>query len=159
MKAILTSTAVVAAAVLGLAAYTAGAAPTRTSTTVIKLKATSLSSALVDTPPLKVFGAGDAVVFRLKLTSPATGKQLGTGTGNCQRYSGANNAKPEIDVCTDTFTLAGGQIIAIGTVVDEAQHARLAVIGGTGAYSGARGEVVETVTGEVSSLLTLTLAG
>ncbi len=154
MKAIV-YTATAAVAVAGLFAYGAGASPTgRPTATVVKFKATTASATMVDTPPLKVFGPGDGVVFRLRLSNPSTGKKLGTGTGTCQRYS-AHDSKPEIDVCTDTFTLPGGQIIAMGTVIDEAPHSTLAIVGGTGSYRGARGEAVEMFVDDTSSLISL----
>ena len=44
--------------------------------------------------------------------------------------------------CTNTFVLPGGQIVAIGDMDDQVDT--LPVVGGTGAYEGARGVAVAT---------------
>jgi hypothetical protein len=105
----------------------------------------------VDNPPRNVFGQGDYVVY----TGVGTGKRGGTGTGQCTQQS-KTGVKPVIMFCTNTLSFAAGQIVLAGAVVDEAKRNVVAVIGGTGAYRGARGQAVEHYIDDESSRWVLT---
>ena len=115
-------------------------------------KATSFTH--VDNPPRNVFGQGDYVVYTGVGTRAGGTERLGTGAGQCTQHS-KTGAKPVILFCTSTFSLAAGQIVLAGAVVDEAKRSVVAVIGGTGAYRGARGQAVEHYIDDESSRWTL----
>lgn len=115
---------------------------------------TATSFTHVDNPPRNVFGQGDYVVYTVVGTRPQSTERLGTGTGQCTQHS-KTGAKKVIMFCTSTFSLAGGQIVLAGSVVDEAKRNVVAVIGGTGSYRGARGQAVENYIDDESSRWTL----
>ena len=148
-----TLVAVACAAVVAsaLAAPSGAAAPMTTLTFVGK--ATSFTH--VDNPPKNVFGQGDYVVYTGIETGRPVSERRGTATGLCVQSS-KTGAKPTILFCTSTFSLARGQLVVAGAVVDEAKRTVVAVIGGTGIYRGARGQAVENYIDEESSRWTLT---
>jgi hypothetical protein len=154
MKSILIGAALVTGATLAIVAAAiaapSGSAAGMTTLTFVG-KATSFTH--VDNPPKNVFGQGDYVVYTGVGTSPQ-GERLGTGTGQCTQQS-KTGAKKVIMFCTSTFSLAAGQIILVGAVVDEAKRNVVAVIGGTGSYRGARGQAVESYIDDESSRWTL----
>jgi hypothetical protein len=113
------------------------------------------SSTHVDNPPKNVFGQGDYVVYTGVETRARGSEPLGTATGQCTQQS-KTGTKKAILFCMNTFSLAGGQIILAGAAVDEAKQNVVAVIGGTGAYRGARGQAVESYLDDESSRWTLT---
>ena len=156
MKSILIGAALVTGATLAIVAA-AIAAPSgsaaRMTTLTFVGKATSFTH--VDNPPKSVFGQGDYVVYTGVGTRPQGTERLGTGTGQCTQHS-KTGAKRVIMFCMSTFSLAAGQIILAGAVVDEAKRNVVAVIGGTGSYRGARGQAVETYLDDESSRWTLT---
>jgi hypothetical protein len=116
-------------------------------------KATSFTH--VDNPPKNVFGQGDYVVYSGVETRRRGNEPLGTGTGQCTQHS-KTGAKKVILFCTNTFSFASGQIVLAGAVVDEAKQNVVAVLGGTGAYRGARGQAVEHYIDDESSRWVLT---
>lgn len=151
VRAVLIATA--AAAVVGSAiAAPSGATGGMTTLTVVG-RATSFTH--VDNPPRNVFGQGDYVVYTGVETQRRGNEPLGTGTGQCTQHS-KTGVKKVIMFCTSTFSLAKGQIVLAGAVVDEAKRTVVAVIGGTGAYRGARGQAVEHYIDDESSRWVLT---
>jgi hypothetical protein len=58
--------------------------------------------------------------------------------------------------CTTTITFAQGQIVLAGAANDQARRNAVAVIGGTGAYTGARGQAIEQYINDETSRWTLT---
>jgi len=153
MKSILIGSAVVTAATLAMvAAAIAAPSGSTAGTTTITFVGKATSFTHVDNAPRNVFGQGDYVVYT-GVGMRGT-KQLGTGTGQCTQHS-KTGAKKVIMFCTSTFSLAAGQVIVAGAVVDEAKRSVVAVIGGTGSYRGARGQAVENYIDDESSRWTL----
>ncbi|MGH3135676.1 MAG: allene oxide cyclase barrel-like domain-containing protein [Gaiellaceae bacterium] len=136
------------------AAIAAPSGPDSSTTTLTFVgKATSFTH--VDNPPRNVFGQGDYVVYAGVETRARGTEPLGSAAGQCTQHS-KTGAKKVTLFCTSTFTLAAGQIIIAGAVVDEAKRSVVAVIGGTGSYRGARGQAVESYIDDESSRWTLT---
>ena len=106
----------------------------------------------VDNKPLsgpnKRPSIGDMFVFTSTLLTHAN-KHAGSLYASCVVASGG---KHPISECTGTFTLAGGQLELQTTIRDHngrvADH--IAIVGGTGAYEGARGSVISVSRGEQS---------
>ena len=84
--------------------------------------------------------AGDAIVLTIPLVD-AAGAKLGTATATCTATSIPKSAEPPT-LCQGVFALADGDIVVSGRVGSGADY--LAVVGGTGAYAGARGTMDST---------------
>ncbi len=93
------------------------------------------SDAVVDQEPAGD-SAGDILVFANTVMDEAGQVQVGTDQGWCIRTDVAAGAWE----CTWTLFLAQGQIVVQGPYFD-AGPSTLAVIGGTGAFSGATGQM------------------
>ncbi len=79
---------------------------------------------------------GDLLTFVNPIYDAANGKKVGSDHGYCVRLVAGKSME-----CHWTMMLATGQIMVDGPVYDAADTT-LAVTGGTGAYSGARGEML-----------------
>ena len=79
---------------------------------------------------------GDMMVFQSDIVDSTTKKLVGNNSGWCVRTW----TTKELSECTFTLTLADGEISVQGPS-DRHGETVLAVIGGTGKYSGARGEL------------------
>jgi hypothetical protein len=89
---------------------------------------------------------GDMFVFNATLLTPAK-KPAGSLDATC---TVTRAGKSPSFVCTGTFTLARGQL-ELQTVMQEGTRTtHIAVIGGTGAYEGARGSITAVSRGENS---------
>lgn len=75
------------------------------------------------------------------------GKRAGTLRATCTVTTGGRNGS---STCYGTLGLKGGQLAAITTVRGEGRITRIAIVGGTGAYEGARGSVVSVSRGSDS---------
>jgi hypothetical protein len=84
--------------------------------------------------------AGDGIVLTIPLVD-AAGAKLGTATATCTATSIPKSEEPPT-LCQAVFPLADGDIVVSGRVTPGADH--LAVVGGTGAYAGARGTMDST---------------
>lgn len=84
------------------------------------------------------FSAGDAVAFNARLTDSA-GRRLGAVRGGAVLTPGT----PSLAVLTGVYTLADGELHFIAQA-NPAANARVtgSIVGGTGAYVGARGTVL-----------------
>jgi hypothetical protein len=78
---------------------------------------------------------GDILTFANQLYDEANQSQVGTDNGWCMR-----TAVGVAWECSWTATLADGQITVAGSFLDSGDS-MLAITGGTGVYSGARGEM------------------
>jgi hypothetical protein len=78
---------------------------------------------------------GDLLVFANDVYDENNETQVGTDQGWCIRTRVGVSWE-----CTWTMTLAEGQIVVQGPFMDTGEST-LAIIGGTGAYAGARGEM------------------
>jgi hypothetical protein len=84
----------------------------------------------------KLPAPGDAVLAVNALSSdPGGKKKIGEATATCT-FNFAENA-----ACDLTVRLSGGNLIASGSIHHNSKHLILAIIGGTGAYEGAAGEM------------------
>jgi hypothetical protein len=109
------------------------------------------SATNVDNPPAGDT-QGDTIVFTQKLyRTPARKTIIGTDQAYCVR-----TIPGKARVCTGIFYLKGGQITIIGPE-SEKRHA-LAITGGTGAWSGARGQVVLKPNGPIVDQMTFTIS-
>jgi hypothetical protein len=99
---------------------------------------------MVDNPPHGLSG-GDMFVGADTAFDRA-GKRIGTGLGVCV----LTVTKPLSGQCNDTLTLPDGQLTIQGGGPFKERSSSRAIIGGTGAYAGARGTVEVTETGAYS---------
>jgi hypothetical protein len=60
-------------------------------------------------------------------------------------------------LCSLQIQLSRGKLSAQGLVPDRADHTRISIIGGTGAYDGARGTAIATQTSDTRTRLNITL--
>jgi hypothetical protein len=90
----------------------------------------------------QLFGpfAGDEGIYASTLSTPSK-PSAGSSTFICQ-YNFNENA-----ICDAAFQLDGGLLVAKGSYNFEDRHFTLAVIGGTAAYRGARGQIAVTAKG------------
>jgi hypothetical protein len=134
----MTSTKRLTAVGLAAATLTAAAVTTTTHATqpgaVIELTARDRESRFggFDAPPRRREGPGDQFTISARLRDPA-GDLAGRADAAFAQTSG-NRAHGSA-----TFSLADGRIVAVGVVDEAGSDDRLAVVGGSGAYAGARG--------------------
>ena len=106
----------------------------------------------VDNKPLggkaHVASIGDMFAFTSSLWTKAN-KRTGSLYASCIVTSGGRHP---ISQCTGTFTLAGGQLALQASIKDHTGKIpdHIAIVGGTGAYEGARGSVTSVSRGENS---------
>jgi hypothetical protein len=102
----------------------------------------------------KLPAAGDNILAVNKLTSDAGGKKkIGEATATCG-FNFDSNAS-----CDLTIRLSGGNLLASGAVHFHSKNLILAIIGGTGAYKGAGGEMHISPGGKHSQKWTISLVG
>jgi hypothetical protein len=120
------------------------------SVTTIRLVEKDKAFHFVDNPPLggqnRAPSMGDQFVFTSELLT-RSGKHAGMLYATCTVMSGG---KGTVSTCSGTFGLKGGQLAAMTTLVGEAKTDRIAIVGGTGIYAGARGEVISVNRGQNS---------
>jgi hypothetical protein len=150
-----TAVGLAAVAALGIAALIPSISQSQSERT-ITLKSHSRSVKLVDLPPRGHAAAGDMVIAINSLTDSA-GKRVGTGYLSCGALKGGRTFETATFQCSGTEKLSDGTITYGGVVKLSARVARAAVTGGTGAYRGATGELVNTTTGPDSSTQVITL--
>jgi hypothetical protein len=92
-----------------------------------------------------VASLGDTFSFKAALLSRSM-KPSGTLVATCTVTSGGRNPT---ETCYGTFMLKGGELIG-ATTVRQGRTSHIAILGGTGAYVGARGEVTSVSRGENS---------
>jgi hypothetical protein len=74
-------------------------------------------------------------------------KPSGTLVVSCTVTSGGRTST---DTCFGTFMLKSGELVAVASVRGEPKVTHIAIVGGTGAYVGARGEITSVSRGENS---------
>lgn len=85
---------------------------------------------------------GDGLLVRLTMHSPA-GARIGSAYADCVNVGPRARAIRATLQCTQTYRFADGQIVTAGVVrFSRLEGLSVAVVGGSGAYSGARGELV-----------------
>jgi hypothetical protein len=103
----------------------------------------------VDNPPLGMKAgpsAGDVFVFTANLLT-RSGKHAGMLHATCTVNTGG---KHPVSTCLGTFGFQGGQLQAQTTITDGAKADHIAIVGGTGVYVGASGEVTSVSRGQNS---------
>jgi hypothetical protein len=88
---------------------------------------------------------GDMFAFSSALRTRAN-KRAGTLYATCVVATGGTR---DVMQCNGTFALQGGQLSAIALMRDQ-KVTHIAIVGGTGAYEGARGQVTAVSRGENS---------
>jgi hypothetical protein len=91
---------------------------------------------------------GDQIVFEDTLLRRGT--QVGSGGGSCTVTAVVPADPPIALACQVTYQLADGQVAAQGRA-SNAPVKTLAVVGGTGRYSGASGELTITENGDAAN--------
>jgi hypothetical protein len=154
MKALLVCGAI-AAGTLGAYALPASADVTTTggqSFTVYEIEKGS-TFGLVDNAPKSPRGPhgeptrlsiGDQLAFSTPLQNAAH-RPMGRVAATCT-VTKAGSFRTVLQVCIGAMRLRGGELMLAATIVGEAKRQAIAVIGGTGAYVGARGEIISTET-------------
>jgi hypothetical protein len=116
--------------------------------TTIKLVKKELAGRFVDNPPLggenKPPSIGDVFAFTSELLT-RSGRHAGMLHATCTATLGGKNG---VSTCFGTYSLKGGQLAALTTMVGEPRTQRIAIVGGTGIYAGVRGEVTSVNRGE-----------
>jgi hypothetical protein len=142
-----------AAVISGAGLAVAGTAPAPAHGQVITLKATQASLACIPVPGQKMTGKevpGDQCVFSEKLTR--NGTPYGHDAVHCTVVT-VNDL-----ICMAAWMLPDGQITAAGDGgATTGTRKAIPVIGGTGAYDGARGDVVITNTSGSTSTVVIHL--
>jgi hypothetical protein len=118
--------------------------------TTIRLVEKDKSFHFVDNPPLggqnKPPSMGDQFALTSELLT-RSGKHAGMLHATCTVTSGGKNT---VSTCFGTFGLKGGQLAGMATLGGETKTDRIAIVGGTGIYAGARGEAISVDRGENS---------
>jgi len=126
---LLAGTIAAMAVVLATTALAAGAA---TASKTIRVIEHATTDAVTDTGK-KGDSAGDLLTFSNALYNATNKTSVGADDGWCIRTAVGKSWE-----CAWTNTLAGGQIMVAGPFLD-AGPSKLAIVGGTGRYTGARG--------------------
>jgi hypothetical protein len=128
----------------------AAAAAKDSGVTTIRLVEKEMAGRFVDNPPLggdnKPPSIGDVFAFTSELLT-RSGKHAGMLHASCTVTLGGQNG---VSTCFGTYRLKGGQLQAMTTIAGEPRTQRIAIVGGTGIYAGARGEVTSVNRGENS---------
>jgi hypothetical protein len=111
---------------------------------------------VVDLPPRGKSSAGDLVTSTERLLG-ADGARVGTGYIRCNLTGKARTFETSTYECTGALRLRDGEIAYAGVARLANRVITVPVTGGTGAYSGATGELVNTSTGENTSTEVITL--
>ena len=142
-KRAVTATGLGAVIIAALMAWAVHANAASVKTITVDGKVTAFTP--IDQPP-KGDSPGDLGVLAGTLTRG--GKAVGSYQGYCISITGPSNSE-----CTFTYALADGQIVVTtgyGKFNGAANRSSSPIVGGTGAYSDARGWVDETETGDGS---------
>jgi hypothetical protein len=120
---------------------------TAASPTTITFQETAPKVVITDVPPRSKNGdtasQGDKLVTYGALFDTAH-HRLGTISGDCTAVGPSKAIFRVALLCTVTYKVAGGQIVAAGNFALSGD-ATLPIVGGSGAYAGARGTVTSTV--------------
>lgn len=116
---------------VGVIVATAGGSATSAAATFTVVERAT-TDAVTDTGK-KGDSAGDLLTFGNVLYNAGNTKKIGTDSGYCLRTVAGKSWE-----CEWTAFLAGGQIVVEGPFLD-AGPSKLAILGGTGTYSRARG--------------------
>jgi Dirigent-like protein len=137
------------AAIISAGALVAGSGAQQTGAPIATLELASLDRetrfAFVDNPPRRRERAGDLFVINSRLRDSSNRR-----AGRLHASFAETQPPPHVVAQgSATFNLRNGQIMVSGPIVDRGRNDRtdtLAVVGGTGTYTAARGTLVTTET-------------
>ena len=112
----------------------------------------------VDNRPFRRESAGDVAVISGRLRAAADNRRVGRYQAIFVATRGGNFERRFVAQGSATFTVADGDIVVEGLIDDTRETDRLAIIGGTRAYAGARGTLAVTET-RTTSRFAFTFAG
>jgi hypothetical protein len=135
--------ALVAVAAVAVSSGAQGAPPAGTLDLVSRDRESSFK--FVDNAPRRRESAGDMAVLRGQVRR-ADGSRAGRYQVYFVAMKGGNFERRFLGQASGTVVLAGGDIVINGVVDDRRDEESLAIIGGTGAYAGARGTLLVTET-------------
>lgn len=101
---------------------------------------------------------GDEIVFTNPIAD-AGGARIGRLAAHCAVVTAAPRAFSATFECTVTASLRDGTLVVVALVVPSTSQTTGAVVGGTGAYAGARGTLVSKTKANGDSDDTITLLG
>jgi allene oxide cyclase-like protein len=148
-KLTLTATPLAAAAIGVLAIGGASAAPVSSNRTIRATEHIEFGH-LIDRGP-HGFSAGDQTEFGGELD--AAGKAVGSLTGSC------TSVTKDVQQCLVSFKLPGGRIAAQGRYTSKGRWVRTPIVGGTGDFRRARGQIIEHQTGHGHGTLAFHVGG
>ena len=136
-----TFAALISAAVFGGVSMAAGS-PTAGRSLTFRLVEKGVGFHYVDNPPAATpksqSSQGDMFVIASDLYTSG-GRRAGSLDAACTVTRGGRG---ETSICTGTLGLAGGQLDAIVTMNGQANVSHIPIVGGSGVYRGATGEIV-----------------
>ena len=150
-----TAVGLAAVAALGVAALIPAVGQSQAPRT-ITLNARTTGVKVVDLPPRGKSSAGDVLMSTSSLRN-AEGARVGTGNLSCNLTGRARTFESANFECTGTHKLRDGTITFAGNVRLASREITVAVTGGTAAYDGASGQLVNTSTSDTVSKQVITL--
>jgi hypothetical protein len=150
-----TAVGLAAVAALGVAVVIPSAGQSQAPRT-ITLESHTKSVKVVDLPPRGKSSAGD-LVMAISALRNADGTRAGTEYLSCNLTGRARTFESANYQCSSTHKLRDGTITYAGHVRLADREVTVAVTGGTGAYDGASGHLVNTSTGNDDSTQVITL--
>lgn len=93
----------------------------------------------VDTPPRRQESAGDQILITQRLRDTSNRR-----AGRVHASFVFTPGRPSAGQGSGTFILRNGQIVVTGSIDEQGRTDTLAIVGGSGAYTGARGTLVTT---------------
>jgi hypothetical protein len=146
-----------AAAAVASAAVVVGSSGAQTPAPTGTLELVALdreaSFKFVDLPPRRRESAGDQFLITERLRDTSNNR-----AGRAHAAFSFTPGKPAAAQGSGTFVLATGQIVVTGIVDEQGRTDTLAIVGGSGAYAGARGTLVTSETRR-STRFTFTFSG
>ncbi len=159
MKRVLSATAVLVVAVIGVAS-SATAAPSKAvakgKTSTLRLVMKEVGFNYIDNPPRQGFDSPPLMGDQFAITSDLrtrSGAHAGIFEATCMVTRGG--PRPT-SVCYGFYSLKGGQIAGMARVGDD-RETHVAIVGGTGAYEGVKGSSVEVSRGGDSPFADVTI--
>jgi hypothetical protein len=133
--------AALAVAVVGLAVVNSNAQQPGPPTGTLELVGLNREARFkfVDTPPRRRESAGDQILITQRLRN-ASNRRVGRVHASFAITPGRRSAAQG----SGTFILRNGRIVVTGIVDERGRTDTLAIVGGSGAYTGARGTLVVT---------------
>jgi hypothetical protein len=112
----------------------------------------------VDNRPFRRESAGDMLVIAGRLRTAGDNRRVGRFQATFVATRGGSFERRFVAQGSGTFTVADGDIVVQGLLDDSRSTDRLAIVGGTRAYAGARGTLAVTET-RTTTRFVFTFAG